>query len=112
MRAAAAVGPNARMPSAASASTRPATSGASGPTTTRSASLARGARPRRPSGQAGHAVAGDAGVAGGQSTSGAGGCAERAHERVLAPARPDDEDTATRYSAAMNSSIGIAVSVS
>src|SRR5437588_4920450 len=36
MRAAAAVGPNARIPSSVRASTRPATSGASGPTTTRS----------------------------------------------------------------------------
>jgi hypothetical protein len=34
--AAAALGPNAAIPSASSASTRPATSGASGPTTTRS----------------------------------------------------------------------------
>ena len=40
-RAAARVGPNAAMPAAASASTRPPTSGASGPTTTKPIAWAR-----------------------------------------------------------------------
>ena len=59
-------------------------------------------------------VGGDPGVAGRRQDLGVLGTApKRAHERVLAPAAADDQDPLRhRYSAAMNSSMGIADSVS
>ena len=109
-RAAAATGPKQRTPSAASASARPATSGASGPTTTRSMPASRAARASAAGSSAGASSARASrrmpAFPGAHRTSGAcGERSERADERVLAPARADDEDP---HTAPMKSSIGIA----
>ena len=127
-RAASATGPKAATPAAWQASTKPATSGASGPTTTRSipaaAILAGSSAPSN-----GAASRSDPGVAGrAQHLGRLRGTQQRAHDRVLAPAAADHEDTRPRIreailvsesakrfagqSAAMNSSIGIAINVS
>src|SRR4051812_47154792 len=99
MRAAAADGPNARMPASPSMSTSPSTSGASGPTTTRSTCLSFAAatipfglptlipRPSKPS----RAMPGLPGVA---RTSGA--CGLRASARASACSRPPEPTTRTR----------------
>ena len=117
--AAAALGPNAGMPASPSLSTRPSTSGASGPTTTRSARQSRRPRGRAPahrSASAGrHSTPSRAipALPGAAATRGRCGLRrERAHERVLAPAAADYENAWGHYRAAMKSSIGMAVSVS
>ena len=111
-RAAAARGPKQRTPAAASASASPATSGASGPDDDEVDG--RGARGggerRRVVGRRVERarVAADAGVAGRAQDLGLlRGAQERPDERVLAPARADDEDP---HTAPMKSSIGIAAS--
>jgi hypothetical protein len=94
--AAARLGPKVLMPAASSRSTRPATSGASGPTTTKSMALGRRQGDDRVEvvevdRQAGRDL-GDAGVAGGAIepiAQGRGG--DRPAERVLAPTRTDDK---------------------
>ena len=111
-RAAAASGPKQRTRSAASASASPATSGASGPTTTRSTPASRAARASA-SRLAGRRVerprvAPDPRVARrAQHLRRLRRAQQGANERVLAPARADDEDPHTDP---MKSSIGIAES--
>src|SRR3954447_17382885 len=118
-RAAARVGPNAARPRDSSSSTRPATSGASGPTTVRS-TASRSARsasaPTSPMPTSGKVLASSAmpGLPGAARTSGP--CGERWSARTIACSRPPAPTTRTRgpgiYRLAMKSSMGIATSVS
>ena len=96
-RAASALGPKAAIPASSSASTRPATSGASGPTTTRSTASSRAAATSAVDVLGADVEAArvgrDPGVAGRAEDLGrARGARQRAHDRVLAPAASDDED--------------------
>src|SRR4051794_7572763 len=96
--AAASEGPKQRTPSARSASARPATRGASGPTMTRSASRATAAPTSAPR-SAGSACSSSAsapmpGLPGAHSTSGAWG--ERRSARTMACSRPPEPPTRTR----------------
>ena len=96
--AASPLGPNARIPASASASTTPATSGTSGPTTTRSTSRSRGRGDDSvdvlgADVEALHLVLGDARRCPARTAApGTAGCAAAAHERVLAPAAADHQD--------------------
>ena len=102
------------MPAAARSSTSPATSGASGPTTTRSTPRSRASATRSPSGRHSTPSAAMPALPGRREHLGRPGAAQqRADERVLAPAAADDQDPRRHcQSAAMKSSIGMAVSVS
>ena len=95
-RAAAAVGPKASCPRSASASTRPPTSGASGPTTVKSTRSRSHGRDEPVDVVGGHVqqprVGGDAGVAGrAQQLGPLRRAGQRAHERMLAPAAAHDQ---------------------
>ena len=108
--AASATGPNATTPAAWQRSTKPATSGTSGPITTRSipaaAIFAGSSAPSN--GAASRAIPAFPGRA--EHFRRLRRAQQRAHDRVLAPTTADHENSAQR--AAMKSSIGIAIKVS
>src|SRR5215207_7384961 len=96
-RAASARGPKQRTPSAASASASPATSGASGPTTTRSTPASRAARASAagssPGASSGRASRRMPALPGAHSSSGA--CGDRSSVRTSACSRPPEPTTRT-----------------
>src|SRR4051794_4113313 len=99
MRAAAALGPNARMRTSASWSTTPPTSGASGPTTTKShfSSLASRTRPGTSSpATSKHGTRSPAMPALPGAASSSGRCGLRNRERTIACSRPPPPTTSTR----------------
>ena len=88
-----AVGPNAAIPEAARSSTSPATSGASGPTTTRSTSRSRASATRSSPGRHSTPSAAMPALPGAASTSGA--CGLRSRVRTSACSRPPPPTTRT-----------------
>src|SRR3954451_11952306 len=103
MRAAGAVGPKAAIPASPSASTTPATSGASGPTTTRSTPSSRAVRttPSTSSACTGrHGILSRAMPAFPGAASSSGRCGLRSSARTIACSRPPPPRTRTRFTSA------------